>query len=183
MAMVRKGGGPGSDIWERRREGNGAGALCAAVQWQMDGALLYNLPVALGKLQLVADAAQKVVATCALCLYSLPIQSLRPSAVPQRLQVKFPGKADVSPRACFPEARSSQFCSLPQQWTSSSFCPLTRHMKPVSSGRKRKMTIRLAQVFHLAGKQQSNSQERGGTLSEQRKWDQQTDNQAERSAA
>lgn len=37
------------------------------------------------------------------------------------------------------------------------------------------MATRLAQVFHLAGKQQSNFRERGGTLAEQRKWDQQTE--------
>lgn len=37
------------------------------------------------------------------------------------------------------------------------------------------MAIRLTQVFHLAGNQQSNSGERGSMLSEQRKWDQQTE--------
>lgn len=132
MAMVRKRGRPGSDIWESRREGNGAGALCP-VQWQMDGALLNSLQVALGKPQLVAEAAQKVVATCALCLHSHPTWSLITSAVLQRLQVKVPRKADVRPRACFQRPiLASQPCSLPQQWMSSSFCPLTRRGKPVS---------------------------------------------------
>lgn len=128
MAMVRKRGRPGSDIWESRRGGNGAGALCP-VQWQMDGALLNSPQVALGKPQLVADAAQKVVATCALCLHSLPTWSLITSAVPQRI----PGKADVRPRACFQRPiLASQPCSLPQQWMASSFCPLTRRGKPVN---------------------------------------------------
>lgn len=172
MAMVRKRGRPGSDIWESRRGGNEAGALCP-VQWQMDGALLNSPQVALGKPQLVADAAQKVVATCALCLHSLSTWSLITSAVPQRI----PGKADVRPRACFQRPiLASQPCSLPQQWMSSSFCPLTRRGKPVNQWEEEENGDQIGSSLPSCWKATGQlRRERGSTLSEQREWDQQAE--------